>query len=65
MIVRVAHAAMTEPAATEISLELAAITQSSAYQAIRETKNVSHIETTASNIATVEKTADSDYLRYC
>ena len=55
---------MTKPTITETSTEipdrfnltgaeLAAITQAFAYQAIRETKNVSHTETTESNIATV------------
>ena len=55
---------MMKPTITEISTEipdrfnltgaeLAAITQAFAYQAIRETKNVSHTETTESNIATV------------
>ena len=60
----VTRRAMTKPTVTEIpteipdrfnltGAELAAITQAFAYQAIRETKNVSHTETTESNIATV------------
>ena len=62
----VARRAMTKPTVTEIpteipdrfnltGAELSAITQASAYQAIRETKGTDHTGTTESNIVAVEE----------